>query len=159
LRSIEQRVFDAWNRRVDQRISLAIGSVLIVLGIGSVTKPVHTRVEFYAVVAQILPVLMLVAAVDGRYFRERDNAPPLDRFLIRGFWVIGLIGLGAALAVVARGHDSVMLRGLVIYALMLVGALVTGYAICGPARVRSAVNDASETIMADQSTKPPDPWD
>jgi hypothetical protein len=140
-RAAERRAFDSWNRRLDRRVSLTIGSALVVLGAGLATKPVHTRGEFYSVVAQMIPVLMLVAAVNGRYFRERRDASSFDRFLIRGFWVVGLIGEAAALVVVARGHDSVILRGLVIYALLLVGVLLTIYAIHGPARVGSAASD------------------
>ncbi len=124
----------AWNLRVDQRVSVVAGSILIVLGLGSATASIHVRLGFYAVVAQMIPVLMLVAAVEGRYFREHDEAPPFDRFVKRGFWLAGLVGLGAALAVVARGHDSLILRGSVIYALVLVGVLVSVYAIYGPAR-------------------------
>jgi hypothetical protein len=133
LRTSEARLFDVWNRCVDRRISLSVGSALIVVGIGLVTKPLHTRLEFYVVVAQLMPVLMLVAAVNGRYFRERESADAFDRFLIRGFWVVGLLGIGAALVVVARGHDSVILRGLVVYGLALIGVMVTIYAIHGPA--------------------------
>jgi hypothetical protein len=112
-------------------------------GIGAITRSIHTRIEFYAVVVQLMPVLMLVAAVNGRYFRERDDAPPFDRFLIRGFWVVGLVGIAAALAVVARGRDSVLLRGAVIYSLALIGVLVTVYAIHGPARDADATQGGS----------------
>jgi hypothetical protein len=140
---LEERAFGFWNGHVDRRISVTVGSALIVYGIGAMTRSVHTRIEFYAVVAQLMPVLMLVAAVNGRYFRERDDAPSFDRFLIRGFWVIGLVGITAALAVVARGRDSVLLRGSVIYALALIGVLATVYAIHGPARDADATQEGS----------------
>jgi hypothetical protein len=133
LRSADRRLGAAWNRRVDRRISLTLGSALLVVGIGQATRQVHTRLEFYVVVAQLMPVLMLVAAVNGRYFRERETASAFDRYLIRGFWVVGLVGIGAALIVVARGRDSVILRGLVVYGLALIGVLVSVYAIHGPA--------------------------
>lgn len=131
--ALERNAFDAWNRRVNRRISILVGSALTVVGIGRVTEPVQTRTEFYAVIAQIMPVLMLVVAVEGGYFRDRSNASPFDRFLIRGFWAVSLVGVSAALVVVARGEDSVVLRGLVLYALMAVGVLVTVYAMHGPA--------------------------
>jgi hypothetical protein len=155
-RAMERRVSATLNRRVDRRVSVSAGSVLVVMGVGMTTDSVHPRIEFYSVVAQMLPILLLVAAVDGRYFRERGDAPPFDRFLVRGFWVVGLVGIGAALAVVARGHDSVILRGLVIYALVLVGVLVTVYAIHGPARFQSKAERTSGTVISDQSAKPPD---
>lgn len=132
--SVKVQLIGAWNLRVDQRVSIVVGSILIVLGLGSVTSPAHVRLAFYSVVAQMIPVLMLVAAVEGRYFRERDDASPFDRFLQRGFWLVGLVGFGSALAVVARGRDSLILRGAVIYAVVLVGVLVSIYAIYGPAR-------------------------
>lgn len=132
--AVESRMATALNRWVDQRISLVVGSALIVIGIGEVTEPVHVRIGFYGTVAQIIPVLMLVAAVEGRYFRDRKDDPPLDRFIQRGFWYAGLIGIAASLAVVARGSDSVLLRGAVIYSLALIGVLVSVYAIYGPAR-------------------------
>jgi peptidoglycan/LPS O-acetylase OafA/YrhL len=114
-------------------VSLVVGSTLIIVGIGEVTEPIHVRIGFYATAAQIIPVLMLVAAVEGRYFRERKGDPPLDRFIRRGFWYAGLLGIAASLAVIARGDDSVLLRGAVIYSLALIGVLVSVYAIYGPA--------------------------
>jgi hypothetical protein len=134
LLAFESRTVAALNRRVDQRISLVVGSALVVIGFGDVTEPIHVRVGFYGTVAQIIPVLMLVAAVEGRYFRERDGDPPLDRFIQRGFWYAGLVGIAASLTVIARGSDSVVLRGAVIYSLALIGVLVSVYAIYGPAR-------------------------
>ena len=135
LLAVEDRAVTALNRRVDQRISLGVGSTLVIIGLGQVTDPIHVRVAFYGTVAQIVPVLMLVAAVEGRYFRERKDDPPLDRFIQRGFWYVGLIGIAASLVVIARGSDSVLLRGAVIYSLLLIGVLVSVYAIYGPARV------------------------
>lgn len=136
LAAIESRMVTALNKRVDQRVSLGVGSALIILGIGDLTRPVHVRVGFYGTVAQIIPVLMLVVAVEGRYFRERKGDPPLDRFIQRGFWYAGLIGIAASLAVIARGSDSVLLRGAVVYSLLLIGVLVSVYAIYGPARTQ-----------------------
>lgn len=143
--AIESRLTAALSRRVDQRISLVLGSLLLIVGIGEVTEPVHVRVGFYGTVAQIIPVLMLVAAVEGRYFRERKGDPPLDRFIQRGFWYAGLIGIGASLAVIAQGGDSVLLRGAVIYSLALIGVLVTVYAIHGPAREPVGTDSGEES--------------
>lgn len=131
--ALEAGVVSAINSRVDQRVSLIVGSVLIVIGIGELTEPIHVRVAFYAAVTQIIPVLMLVAAVEGRYFRNRAEDATYDRFIQRGFWYSGLAGIGASLVVLARGGDSVLLRGAVIYSLALIGVLVSVYAIYGPA--------------------------
>jgi hypothetical protein len=89
---------------------------------------------FYSMVAQMLPVLLLVAAVEGGYFRERDGEESFNRFVIRAFWFGGLLGIAASLAVVARDSDSVLLRGVVLYSLGLVGIFVSVYALHGPAR-------------------------
>lgn len=134
LLAAKDRAGTTFNRLIDQRISLVVGSALIAIGIGDVTEPIHVRTDFYGTVAQIIPVLMLVAAVEGRYFRERDGELPLDRFIRRGFWYAGLIGIASSLAVIARGSDSVLLRGAVIYSLALIGIVVTVFAIHGPAR-------------------------
>src|ERR1700728_604591 len=134
IRLIEARAFDTWNRRVDRRVSLTIGSALLVCGAGMATVHVHVRHDFYDVVAQMLPVMMLVGAVYGSYFRYLDARETFDRFLLRGFWVGGLVGEVAALVFVARGHDSILLRGSVIYGLFLCGIIANVYALQGPAR-------------------------
>ncbi len=69
----------------------------------------------------------------------------LDRFIQRGFWCGGLIGIAASLAVLARGRDSVLLRGAVIYSRALIGGLVSIYAIYGPAR------DPNERPLGEES--------
>lgn len=143
VRAVEGRSFDAWNKRVDRRVSLVIGSALLVCGAGMTTVHVHVRHDFYDVVAQILPILMLVGAVNGGYFRDLDAREPFDRFLLRGFWVGGLVGEAAALVVVARGHDSILLRGSVIYGIFLCGVIANVYALHGPARPHARPPDAT----------------
>jgi peptidoglycan/LPS O-acetylase OafA/YrhL len=132
--AVEDRVAATLNRRIDQRISLVVGSALLAVGAGDVTAPIDVRIDFYGTVAQIIPLLMVVAAVEGRYFRERDGESPVDRFIRQGFWYAGLIGIASSLAVIARGSDSVLLRGAVIYSLALIGIVVTVFAMYGPAR-------------------------
>lgn len=131
---IEARFFDALNRRLDRRVTVSIASALVILGAGMSTAPVHVRRDFYDVVAQMLPVLLLVGAVNGRYFQGLDAKEPFARFFLRGFWIGGVVGEVAALVVVARGHDSILLRGCVIYGLLLCGMIATVYALDGPAR-------------------------
>jgi hypothetical protein len=130
---IEARFFGALNRRVDRRVTLSIASALLILGAGMSTATVHVRRDFYDVVAQMLPVLLLVGAVNGRYFQGLDAKEPFARFFLRGFWIGGVVGEVAALVVVARGHDSILLRGCVIYGLLLCGMIATVYALDGPA--------------------------
>jgi peptidoglycan/LPS O-acetylase OafA/YrhL len=133
-RLIEDRAFRALNRRVDRRVTVSVGSALLIWSIGAVTVQVHVRTDFYDVVAQMLPVLLLVGAVNGRYFQGLNAKEPFDRFFLRGFWVGAVIGEVAALVVIARGHDSILLRGCVIYGLLLCGIIATVYALEGPAR-------------------------
>lgn len=134
LLAVESRMVTALNKRVDQRISLGICSALVMVGIGNATEAIHMRVAFYGTVAQIIPVLMLVAAVEGRYFRERKTTRRWIASSSAGFWYLGLIGITASLTVIACGSDSVLLRGAVIYSLLLIGVLVSVYAIYGPSR-------------------------
>jgi hypothetical protein len=63
-RLIEARFFGALNRRVDRRVTVSIGSALLIFGAGMSTIHVHVRLDFYDVVAQMLPVLLLVGAVN-----------------------------------------------------------------------------------------------
>jgi hypothetical protein len=147
LLALESRGAAALTRRVDRRILLVAGSLLVIIGIGEATEPIHVRAGFYGTVAQIIPVLMLVTAVEGRYFREREADPPLDRFIRRGLWFAGLIGIAASLAVVARGGDSMLLRGTVIYSLALGGVLVSVFAIYGPARGRSDAGPCGHRLV------------
>lgn len=136
-RQLEDRFFAAWNSRVDRRISLTIGAVLLILAIGSLTAKVHIRLAFYAVLAQVLPVLLLAVVVEGRYFRRLDRREPFDRFLLRGLLYMPVVGEAAALICVAQGHDSELLRGTVLFALGVTIMLLLLYASYGPATDRS----------------------
>lgn len=150
-RRIENAGFAAWNSRVDRRISMAVGTTLIVLGLGDVTAKVHVRPGFYGAVAQILPVLLLAIVVEGRYFRRLDQRESFDRFLLRGLLFVPLLGEGASLACVAQGHDTVWLRGTVLFALGVVVLLIVLYAAYGPADDR--VGRAATIAAAVQGVK------
>lgn len=113
---------------------MAAAATLAVLGVGQSTASLNLRIEFYEAAAQIMPVLILVAAVEGRYFREQSDDDPTDRFIVRVLWFGGLIGLGTALWVVAEGHDTLILRGIVFCSLILLGMLVSVFALIGPAK-------------------------
>jgi hypothetical protein len=150
---IEARFFGALNSRVDRRVTVSVGSVLLIWGMGAITARVHVRSSFYDIVAQILPVLLLVGAVNGRYFQGLDAKEPFARFFLRGFWIGGMVGEVAALVVVARGHDSILLRGCVIYGLLLCGMIATVYALDGPARPHAPL----PTRSAGVAEEPGDP--
>jgi hypothetical protein len=136
-RQLEDRFFAAWNSRVDRRISLTIGAVLMILGLGDLTARMHIKLAFYAVLAQVLPILLLAVVVEGRYFRGLDHRESFDRFLLRGLLYMPVLGEGAALICVAQGHDSELLRGAVLFALGVTIMLLLLYASYGPATDRS----------------------
>lgn len=102
-------------RRVET--SLLLGTSLIIFGLGEATSRIHIRGAFYAVVAQILPVLLLAIVVEGRYFRDLKHRSPYDRFLLRGLLFSPIVGEIACLIVVAQGHDALLPRGTVLFAL------------------------------------------
>jgi hypothetical protein len=134
---LENRLFAAWNARVDRRISLTIGAALMILGLGDLTTRVHIKLAFYAVLAQVLPILLLAVVVEGRYFRGLDHRESFDRFLLRGLLYMPVVGEAAALVCVAQGHDSELLRGTVLLALGVTIMLLLLYASYGPATDRS----------------------
>jgi len=127
---------------------------LLILGAGVSTVHVHMRGDFYVVVAQMLPVLLLVGAVNGRYFQGLDAKESFARFFLRGFWIGGVIGEVAALVVVARGHDSILLRGCVIYGLLLCGIIATVYALDGPARPHTHPPDPPTSAAEEPAGRP-----
>jgi hypothetical protein len=130
---VESRSFAAWNARVDRRISLTVGAALMVVGLGDVTSKVHVKLAFYAVLAQVLPILLLAVVVEGRYFRGLDRRESFERFLLRGLLYMPMLGEAAALVCVAQGRDSELLRGTVLFALGVTVMLMLLYASYGPA--------------------------
>lgn len=144
-RQFEGRFFAAWNSRVDRRISLTIGAVLLILAIGSLTTKVHIRLAFYAVLAQVLPIFLLAVIVEGRYFRSLKLREPFDRFFLRGLLYMPVLGEAAALVCVAQGYDSGFLRGTVLFALGVTVMLLLVYASDGPATDRSIKASAVAT--------------
>jgi hypothetical protein len=136
-RRLTNRFFDAWNARIDRRISLTVGAALMILGLGDLTARVHIKLAFYAVLAQVLPILLLAVVVEGRYFRGLNRRESFDRFLLRGLLYMPVLGEAAALICVAQGHDSELLRGTVLFALGVTFILLLIYASDGPATNRS----------------------
>ena len=136
-RRLANRFFAAWNARIDERISLTVGAALLILGIGGLTARVHVKLAFYAVLAQVLPILLLAVVVEERYFRSLDLRESFDRFFLRGLLYMPVLSEAAALICVARGHDSELLRGTVLFALGVTVMLLLLYASYGPATDRS----------------------
>ncbi len=75
----------------------------------------------------------LTGSVNGRYFRTVGDRPLFLRFFTKGLWVAPLVAEAAALIVLAQGADSLVLRGLMPSGILLAGAIITTYAIYGPA--------------------------
>jgi hypothetical protein len=143
----QDRVFSAWSSRVDSRVTLLVGASMMTVGLGLATSGLHVRLGFYEVLAQVLPVLLLVVVVEGRYFRGLEQREPLDRFVLRGFLFVPLLGEVAALGCVAVGHDSLWLRGASILGLGVVVLMLVVYASDGPARSRSTRGAAVATAV------------
>jgi hypothetical protein len=128
---------------------MVVGTTLLVLGLGDLTAKMHVRLGFYSAVAQVLPVLLLAVVVEGRYFRRLDQRESFDRFILRGLLFIPLLGEGASLACIAQGHDTVWLRGTVLFALGVVVLLIVLYASYGPADDRAAAVQGVEEGTGD----------
>jgi hypothetical protein len=159
-RRAEAKAFEKWNGRVDRRISLVVGSLLMIWGIGEATSRLHMRVGFYTVLAQVLPVLILAVVVDGRYFRGVRRRPAFDRFFLRGLLLFPAIAEVGALAAVAAGRDTTLLRGVTLFGCGVTLLLLFVLAVDGPATAmgpgRSAVLDAVEELKAARgSSRPP----
>jgi hypothetical protein len=139
---LEDRFFAFLNARVDRRISLTVGAIVFVVGLGDVTARLRPRLGFYGTLAQVLPVLLLAVVVEGRYFRGLERRQSFDRFLLKGLLYVPLLGEAAALACVAEGHDTALMRGVVLFALGLTVILLIVYASDGPATGRSMETSA-----------------
>ena len=76
----------------------------------------RVKVEFYNVAAQVIPVLVLAVALEGRILQAPSKVAPLDALLVGSFvWVIA--GEVAALVGVAQGSASSFLFGVTTAAL------------------------------------------
>lgn len=160
-RGVEARAWDRWNARVDRRVSLLAPTLLMLYGAGLASSRVHVRQAFYAVLAQVLPVLMLAVVVEGRYFRNIGHREPLDRFLLRGLLLLPALGELSALIVLAEGHDTLWLRGSCLLALGTAVLMLFVYAVDGPATGRSTraslLRDAVDQVRsAHQARSAPD---
>ena len=115
--------------RVLTALLIVVTLVVFLLG-GLITEGWHLRDAFYEAVAQVMPVLLLVAAVEGRFFAERK--PALATLGLRWYLYVALAGEACALGVLARGGESAFLRGGVLAGLTAVLALFLVFALEGP---------------------------
>jgi peptidoglycan/LPS O-acetylase OafA/YrhL len=108
--------------------------LLLILVTGATTRSLHVRPDFYAAIAQILPVFLLAIAIEGRLFVERPAHTALRRSITQLLLVVSLEAEACALIAVARGHDSSWIRTAVFLGLAVVVLLFGGFAVVGPAR-------------------------
>lgn len=132
IRQFEARLADVLQRTFGRRALLTVGALLLAVSLGASTSRIHVKPIFYATVAQVLPVLLLVAVVEGRYFRHLDRRESFDRFFLKGLLLTPIIGETAALVCVALGHDNLALRGFTLLAFVATGTLLFAYATVGP---------------------------
>jgi peptidoglycan/LPS O-acetylase OafA/YrhL len=122
------RVIDVIGRRA----ALLAGSACLLYGAALTAGPLPH--DFYVSVAQVLPVLLLVGVIEGRYFNRVNRREPFDRFVLKGMLLVLFAGEVAALASLAHDGDQVLLRGLVLLAIACAGLVLWIYAVAGPAR-------------------------
>jgi len=125
-----------WHQRIDRRFTLTLGGLLLTLGAGEMSQSWHLKAAFYVSVAQLVPILLLVGVVEGRYYRRLTVRTAFDRFLLRSVLLVPLTAEVAALACVGSGHDTTILRGLVLFGLGLSAMTLLIYAFHGPALSR-----------------------
>ena len=114
---------------------------LSVVAIGRSAQHLHIEQGFYAVVAQVLPVFLLIVAVEGRFFRGHTRRSHTAAVTTEMLLYLAMMGEAFALAAVARGHDSELLRGGVLTALLVVGLTFIVIAVDGPVKAPSEDDD------------------
>lgn len=131
----------ASHRVPDSPAGVALTFLVLIVCAGVATSHLRVRTAFYSAVAELIPVLLLVAVVRAGYFRDIDHR---DRFRHHmSSWILSLVLAGeiSALACIARGHDSLVLRSFVFLGLILAGLLVYFYAMHGSRRTQSESPD------------------
>jgi len=139
-----RRCIDAIATALDSTPAQTVLFVLAVAAMGIDARRWHVSVAFYATVAQVIPVLLLVAAVEGRMFRSRRSDTPFDRRVQRAFLMLVGLGEGSALVAVARGHDTLALRIATLLGLIVVVVIFLDLALDGPAAPDDDRRDADD---------------
>src|ERR1700750_175017 len=114
---------------MERPVSLLVMLALIVVVVGLFVGRLPGR--FYETAAQVLPIFLLVAIVEGRYFAGLGWRTPGDRVVMRGTLALVLAGEVAALVAVAGGADQVIVPGLVVNSLGWSALLLWLYASRG----------------------------
>jgi hypothetical protein len=115
-----------------KQASVVLATVLLALATGLATRSWSIKPGFYDAIAQVIPILLLVAVVEGRFFVDRPARPPFSAFMVRWFLVMPLFAEGAALTAIARGSDDALLRGTVFAGAVLSVSLFLVFAFDGP---------------------------
>ncbi len=113
--------------------------VVLTLGVASfawVLRASSFSIGFYQAVAQVIPVLLLVAVVHGGYFHGLSRRPRADRPMLRALFAIPLVAEGCALWALALGGDTLLLRAGVLAGLIVLLSLFIVFALEGPIRRR-----------------------
>ena len=133
---------------MERPLSLLIMLAFIVLAAGFAVGALGGLPQrFYEIAAQVLPIFMLVAIVEGRYFAALGSLTPRGRVFMRGTLALILAGEAAALIAVAGAGDHVVLRGLVVNGLGWSALLLWIYASRGPARMSSTrIDELAEHV-------------
>jgi len=140
---MKRRVAVSLKSAADSSAGLVVGFALAIAMMGVGARHWHVSVEFYATVAQVIPVLLLAAAVEGRMFRSRRNHTRFQARAMRGSLLLVGIGEASALAVVARGHDSALLRIGSMAGIVVVVAAFIVFTLDGPALPDDSARDSS----------------
>ena len=151
---------------MERPLSLLTMLACIVLAVGLAVGALGGLPQrFYDIAAQVLPIFMLVAIVEGRYFAAPGSRTPGDRVFMRGTLAILLAGEAATLVAVAGAGDHVVLRGLVVNSLGWSALLLWLYASRGPAQISATrIVDLAEhvRVLSEHEAAPPlsraNPW-
>jgi hypothetical protein len=129
-----QAINDLADRVPDTPMGVALTFSFIFICTGLAVWRIHPRLAFYSSVAELIPVLLLVIIVQAGYFRGIDRQDRFRTHMSR--WILStiLVSEGSALACVASGSDSLLLRTFVFYGLLWICMLIYVYATDGPRR-------------------------
>lgn len=104
------------------------------LGIGLAFSPMHLEPAFYETAAQVIPVLLLAAVVEGRAYRLDEMRGRRNRQIVGFSLFLVFFGEGAALYSIATGCSNGLTGITTIVALLNTAGLVFLAALHGPQR-------------------------
>lgn len=116
------------------RCLLVLSFVLMNATLAIIPARLDLSGRFYEVAAQVIPVLLLAAAVEGRAFRIEGVKDRSARAVTGAALFMIFFGEGVALYVVASGCTSLLTEIQTIFALVSSAGLVFWAALFGPPR-------------------------